>query len=66
MGKQATKVLKRRAQEIFKTLEGKFTKEFEHNKQSLKETGIFDYSKTDRNLAAGVITRIVKAQQKTE
>ncbi len=60
MGKQSTKVLKRKARELIELLPDKFNDEFEHNKQVLKELGIFDYSKKDRNIVAGLITREMK------
>ncbi len=63
MGKQSTRVLKRKAQQLIELLPDKFNEDFEHNKQVLKELHIFDYSKTDRNIVAGMISRLVQNKE---
>ncbi len=64
MGKQSTRVLKRKAQQLLELLPDKFTDDFEHNKQVLKELHIFDYSKTDRNIVAGMIARMIQSKDR--
>lgn len=65
MGKQMTSILKNKAEELYKRYPEKFTDKYAENKEVVKETGLFEYSKTDRNLVAGYITRI-KSGEETE
>lgn len=59
MGKQRSKVLRRKAEEIFKMLPEKFSPDFGKNKLALQELNLFS-SKTDRDIVAGVITNLSK------
>lgn len=65
MGKQMTKILKHKAQELYNRYPEKFTDNYKENKEKVKEAGIFEYSKTDRNLVVGYITRL-KTEEKKE
>lgn len=56
MGKAVPKAIKARAKTLMKLLPGKFAKDFEHNKRALDSLKL-PFSKTDRNLIAGFITR---------
>jgi small subunit ribosomal protein S17e len=62
MGKVRTEMVKRISLELYDRYERSFTKEFEQNKQFLKETGL-DVSKKLRNKIAGYITRVVRFEQ---
>jgi small subunit ribosomal protein S17e len=62
MGKQKSKVLASKAGQLYEMFPDKFSTDFEKNKASLRELEIFT-SKTDRNIAAGVITRMIKKKQ---
>ena len=62
MGKQKSKVLASKARQLYEMFPDKFSTDFEKNKASLRELEIFT-SKTDRNIAAGVITRLIKKKQ---
>ncbi|MCD6523014.1 MAG: 30S ribosomal protein S17e [Candidatus Diapherotrites archaeon] len=64
MGKQMSKVLKAKAIKLFSMFPDKFTTDFEKNKQILDEYKIFSYSKVDRNIVAGYITRIKTMTEK--
>ncbi len=66
MGKQSTRVLKRKAKQLLDLFPDKFTDDFEHNKNVLKELHIFDYSKKDRNIVAGIITREIQMRKTAE
>ncbi len=57
MGKQRTKPLKRKAEKLLQLFSERFTTDFEKNKKVLDELGFFSYSKRDRNIVAGIITR---------
>lgn len=65
MGKQMTRILKTKAERLYNLYPEKFTDVFEENKKIIDELGLFDYSKTDRNMVAGYITRL-KAREKKE
>ena len=58
MGKQLTSILKRKAEALYKQNPEAFTEDYEKNKEIVKKTGLFEYSKIDRNLVAGYITRL--------
>ncbi|MCD4740691.1 30S ribosomal protein S17e [archaeon] len=64
MGKQMTSILKNKAQELYNRYPEKFTDKYEENKVKVRETGLFDYSKTDRNIVAGYITRLKTEEEK--
>lgn len=59
MGKQRSKVLRRKAQEIYKMFPDKFSTEYEKNKKALNEMKIFQ-NKIDRNIVAGVIVKLAE------
>ena len=62
MGKQLTGVLKSKAKSIYGNNKDEFNTDYEENKKKLAESKYFDYSKTDRNIIAGFITRLKKAE----
>lgn len=62
MGKRGSKILKNKAKEIYKRFPEKVSEEFEENKEFLKDLGIFDYSKTDRNIVAGMLCRLASEE----
>lgn len=64
MGKQMTNILKSKAKELYDRYPDKFCENYEENKKRVEEAGLFDYSKTDRNLVAGYITRLKKQEKK--
>jgi ribosomal protein S17E len=59
LGKQRSKVLRRKAQEIYKMFPDKFSTEYEKNKKALNEMKIFQ-NKIDRNIVAGVIVKLAE------
>ncbi len=59
MGKQRNTSLTNKIKELKRRFPDKFTTDFEHNKQVLKEMGVFQ-SKTPRNIAAGYLVRLSK------
>ena len=59
MGKQRSKVLRRKAQEIYKMFPDKFSTEYEKNKKALNEMNIVQ-NKIDRNIVAGVIVKLAE------
>ena len=62
MGKQTSKILKTKAEQIYDTLKDKFTTDFENNKKIVIATHLFDYSVLERNIVAGHVTKIVKRE----
>jgi small subunit ribosomal protein S17e len=50
------------AQEIYNTFPDRFSTDFEQNKKALEELKIFT-SKTNRNIAAGIITKLAKPKE---
>ena len=66
MGKQMTGILKTKAEKIYSMFPGNFTEDFSKNKEELNKTGLFEYSKSDRNAVAGFITRFIQRQKKKE
>ena len=66
MGKQMTRILKGKAEKLYAMYPVEFTEDFEKNKAALNRTGLFDYSKTDRNVVAGYLTRLVLRENKKE
>jgi len=66
MGKQMTSILKNKAEELYRRDPAKFTGDYTENKRLVKETGLFEYSKIDRNLIAGYVTRLKGKEKKKE
>jgi len=66
MGKQTTGILKTKAEKLYNMYPTEFTEDFDKNKGVLNSTGLFEYSKSDRNIVAGFITRFVQQQKKKE
>lgn len=66
MGKQTTRILKRKAEKLYLMYPTEFTDDFDKNKEVLGSTGLFDYSKSDRNIVAGYISRLASAEKKKE
>ncbi len=62
MGKRSSKILKNKAKEIYKKFPDEITEDFQKNKDFLKELKIFDYSKTDRNIVAGMLCRLASEE----
>ncbi len=60
LGKQRTSVLSRKAELLYNSNPDMFSIEINKNKEALAELGIYSDSKTNRNIMAGFITRIVK------
>ncbi|MCD6414008.1 MAG: 30S ribosomal protein S17e [Candidatus Diapherotrites archaeon] len=58
MGKQTTKILKTKARKICSLYPDRFSKKFEENKKVIEELGLFGYSKSDKNMVAGFITKL--------
>lgn len=63
MGKQKTRILKRKARELYEAFSTKFTSDFAKNKEVLNQLTLFNYSKGDRNRVAGFITKLVKPKK---
>ena len=57
MGKQRSKILRRRAQELMNLYPDKFNVDFENNKKILEGLNIF-YSTISRNIVAGILVRL--------
>lgn len=66
MGKQTTGILKTKAEKLYNMYPKEFTEDFDRNKEMVNSTGLFEYSKSDRNIVAGFITRFVRQQNKKE
>jgi len=62
MGKQSSSVLKNKSKQVYSIFGDKITDDFEKNKVLVKGIGIFDYSKTDRNIIVGFITKMKKKE----
>ena len=56
MGKAVPKAIKSRAEILIKMFPDKFSKDFEKNKREIDALDL-EFSKTDRNIIAGFITR---------
>jgi len=61
LGKQRSKVLRRKAEELYKMFPDKFSKDYESNKRVLDSMKIFQ-NKIDRNIIAGYMVKL--AQEK--
>jgi len=66
MGKQTTGILKKKAKKLYSMYPTEFSEDFEKNKLALNRTGLFNYSKKDRNLVAGFVSAFVTAEKKKE
>lgn len=55
LGKQRTRIVKRRAQKIYEKIPETFTTEFQENKEKLKELDL-PLTKVNRNIIAGYLT----------
>ena len=64
MGKQTTRILKNKAEKLIEFYPDKLSTDFEKNKEFLNTLGLFKYSKQDRNLIAGYITKATKKVEK--
>ena len=60
MGKAVPKAIKSRSKTLIDMLPGKFSADFEHNKKMIDSLEL-PFSKTDRNLIAGFISRKIAA-----
>ena len=56
MGKAVPKAIKMRAKKLLTLMPESFSKDFDKNKKAIDSLGA-DFSKTERNLVAGFITR---------
>lgn len=61
MGKQRTRIVKRKASRIYESISKEFTEDFQENKEKLKKFNL-PLSKVDRNVMAGYITNKVAAR----
>lgn len=59
LGKQRSKVLRRKAEELYKMFPDKFSKDYEKNKKELNEMKVFQ-NKIDRNIIAGYMVKLVQ------
>lgn len=59
LGKQRTRVVKRRAQKIYEKLPEAFTTEFQNNKEKLKGLDL-PLTKVNRNIIAGYLTDLAE------
>jgi ribosomal protein S17E len=62
LGKQRSKVLRRKAEELHKLFPSKFSVDFENNKTVLEGMKLFK-SKTDRNIVAGYMVKLAKVKE---
>ncbi len=66
MGKQTTGILKRKAERLYSMYPADFSDDFKKNKGVLNSTGLFSYSKRDRNIVAGYISSLASNEKKKE
>ncbi|MEM0372357.1 MAG: 30S ribosomal protein S17e [archaeon] len=62
MGKQRSKILRRRAEELLELYPNKFSKDYEANKKALDELKMFP-TKISRNIVAGILSKIVEEKE---
>lgn len=62
IGRIKQKFIKKFGEELVKKYEKKFSKDFDHNKEVLKELDIFQ-SRSTRNKIAGYIVKILKKKE---
>jgi small subunit ribosomal protein S17e len=55
-------MLRRKAEELYKLYPEKFSTDFDHNKQALKEMNIFQ-SKGPRNIVAGLMVKLAQEKE---
>ena len=58
LGKQRTKILSRKAKELYEKMPERFSKDFDQNKRALDELGVSAGSTVNRNIMAGFIVRL--------
>ncbi len=63
MGKQRTRIVKRKAEKVFEKRKDGFTEDFKKNKEVLKGMDL-PLSKVDRNIMAGYLTSLVAKEKK--
>lgn len=63
MGKQRTRIVKRKAEKIFNRKPEEFTEDFKKNKEKLKEMNL-PLTKVDRNIIAGYMTTLVEKHKR--
>lgn len=61
MGKQRTRIVKRKARKIYDKIPAKFTMDFQENKEILKELDL-PVTKVNRNIMAGYIIQLVEKE----
>ncbi len=66
MGKQTTGILKTKAEKLYNMYPTEFSEDFEKNKEVLNGTGLFEYSKSDRNIVAGYLSRLIQQKNKED
>jgi len=59
LGKQSSKILRKKAHELYEAFPDKFSTDFDQNKQVLKDMDVFP-SKIPRNIVAGLIVKLAK------
>jgi len=62
LGKLVSKILRHKADELYKAYPQKFSTDFDKNKAVLKEMNIFP-TKGPRNIVAGIIVKLAKGQE---
>jgi ribosomal protein S17E len=61
MGKQVSKVLRRKAKQLYELHKDKFSSDFEQNKKALEELNIA-MTKIDKNILAGVLVKLAEVK----
>jgi len=62
LGKQRSKILRRKAEEIYKMFPEKFSPDYEKNKKELDALKIFQ-NKIDRNIIAGYMVKLATKKE---
>jgi small subunit ribosomal protein S17e len=62
VGKQRSKILRSRAEELLALYPGKFSEDYEANKKALEELKMFP-TKISRNIVAGILSKIVTGKE---
>jgi len=62
LGKQRSKLLRRKANQIYEMFKDKFSVDFEKNKEVLNGMKVFQ-NKIDRNIVAGCIVKLAKVKE---
>lgn len=63
LGKQRTRIVKRKAEKVFRSNPEGFTEEFKKNKEKLKDMNL-PLTKVDRNIIAGYLTTLVEKHKR--